>query len=113
MKVTKLTIFRIINNWSQKSLSPEGEHPETCMFLAETLFPGIDYDTLSDFEHIKNKFLKTVLQARYPKISSSKKEGLDDEEVQIDIFKTCKGFEWKTVKWQKEFQCRLKNLQNH
>lgn len=114
MKVNKVTIWNIANNFGKGPVSPEEERAAEMFNLIRALFgKDMTYEPLSNYKIIIENLVQPVLRARYPQIINSKKEDLDDQRLDITTFKICKGLEWKTLDWQNDFRYKLKNLQNH
>ncbi len=106
MKIKKILIWSYINGEPHKLLTTEEQQISHGMGLLATLFPGINYYSISGFQTVVNNYVRPVLKKLFPELIGKTNYNMTaDEMVEIDVFLPSKGYEWQdSRKWIKKFE---------
>lgn len=110
MKIKKAVVWSLMN--------PDGWHPSVTaderkinalMPLLSTLFPGIEYYSITGFTTVMCNYVRPVLNKFFPEIIGVSAEHIPpDEMIDIGAFQASKGYQWQnSTEWQKEFEQKL------
>jgi len=108
MKCKKAVIWSLVAGVRAPVLTDDDLKIESLMPLVETLFPGINYYSISGFYQVMNDCVIPTLKKLFPEFksgilteSSTTIEGM----VEISEFLPSQGFEWQACQaWEQRFQ---------
>lgn len=105
MRCKKALIWWLITGKEHEALKDKEKKISAIMPLVETLFPGIDYYSISGFNSVLKTLVIPVLKKQFSELESAPEESIASKEtVEITEFLRSKGYEWEdSQKWKKKF----------
>lgn len=106
MKIRTAVLWSLINKKEHESLEEKDKTIEALMPLVEALFPGINYYSISGFNHVMRDCVIPVLKKRHAKLLTTPAEKVKPRAMtEIATALPSKGYEWQdSTKWQSKFQ---------
>ena len=90
----KTLIWSIINEEEHPALTGDERTIEGAMPVVETLFPGMNYYSISGFAHVQNNYLRPVLTKLFPYLKGLRAEEIrESERVALGTFLPSRGYE--------------------
>jgi hypothetical protein len=109
-KFKKLLVWYLISGGKNHPLLTEKDKQIIAtMPIVATLFPGIDYYSMSGFGQVLQECVIPALKKLFPELVSVPGKDITIEEmVEIGEFIPSKGYEWQnSPKWKEKFEKRL------
>jgi hypothetical protein len=105
MKMKKALVWSLINGGEHPQLTNEDKRISNVMPLLATLFPGINYYSVTGFHAVLRNCALPVLKKMFPDLKSAPAESIQPgDEVQVTKFLPSKGYEWQdSARWQRKF----------
>ena len=107
MKFKKALIWSCVTGGeAHPSLNKKEQTIESVMPLVETLFPGINYYSITGFNQAMRDCVIPALKKRFPELLNTPAEAIEPEAT-IEIAKVLpsKGYEWQdSTKWRSKFE---------
>lgn len=111
MEFKKALIWSVVNEDYHSSLSEDDKTIKALMPLISTLFPGINYFSVTGFSSVLNNYVKPVIKKQFPELSGMPDNDCSDNAtVSIESFLPSDGYEHlDNPEWKKELNKKLNN----
>ncbi len=105
MLVKRALVWTLVTDIQTRAITQEELKIASLMPLVNTLFPGINYYSMSGFHCVLNELVRPVLKKLFPEMLTEESERYSaDELVDVSEFLPSRGYEWQdSVAWQKTF----------
>ncbi len=102
----KAIIWGLINGSLHYSLNNEERKIDTLIPILSSLFPGINYYSITGFNTVMNNYGVPVLKKKFPELENVLPEDISGEDtVEITEFLPSKGYEWQdNPQWSEKFK---------
>lgn len=109
MKIKKVLIWCALHNKEHKLLTAEERKISGYMPLISSLFPGINYYSISGFYDVFRTLVVPVLEKEFSTIKSiNENDRVLNDLVEVSKFMSSNGYEWQdSEKWKRDFQKKL------
>ncbi|MEK7554506.1 MAG: hypothetical protein AAB518_00780 [Patescibacteria group bacterium] len=106
MKFKKALVWSCIAGQPHPTLNEEEQTINGFMPLVDTLFPGVNYYSVTGFGQVMKECVVPVLKKRFPHLKSLSAEDIESGElVEVTKFLPSKGYEWKeSMRWKAKFK---------
>lgn len=104
-KFRTVVLWWLINEERHPGLSEEEMIIKTLMPILSTMFPGINYYSITGFSQVMNGYGIPALKSQFPDLVGMPAEEVDTEEMrEISEVLASKGYEWQdSEEWQTKF----------
>lgn len=101
VRMRKIVIWSLVNDREHELLTAKA-----MTTLVATLFPGIDYYSITGFSQVMRECLIPVLKKRFPELRSVPSEQITaNDAVEITEFLPSRGYEWQVDnRWRSRFE---------
>ena len=106
MKFKKALVWSLVNNKPHRLLNEEEKKIAGSMGIVSTLFPGIDYYSISGFQEVLHQCVIPALKKLFPELQSTPEEDITAEmTIEIAGFLPSKKYEWQnSLRWRARFK---------
>jgi hypothetical protein len=106
MKVKTAVIWSCLHDKLHRSLSEEDGKIAAMMPLVETLFPGINYYSITGFMEVFRNCVIPALKKRHPEVLTLSEADIQpDDTTKVKEVLRSKGYEWQnSKKWRAKFE---------
>lgn len=106
MKCKKALIWSLIHGKKHETLKEEDTTIEAVTPLVSTLFPGINYYSVTGFTQVLRDCVVPALKNKFPKLLSIRESEVGPRAVvEVAEILCSKGYEWQTsARWMSRFK---------
>lgn len=106
MKVKTAVLWWLVNNNEPNSLEEKDKKIESLIPLVDTLFPGINYFSITGFSEVMQNCVIPALRKRYHKLLLTPAEKIKPRAMtEVTAVLPSKGYEWQdSAEWKAKFK---------
>lgn len=106
MKCKTAVLWWLVNNKEHEQLKEGDKKIEALMPLVETLFPGINYYSITGFSQVMRECVIPALKKRFPELLTTPVEAIKPKATtEVAKLLPSKGYEWQdSPKWRSKFE---------
>ena len=105
-----IVLWWLVNDKEPEGLRPRDKRISSLMPLVETMFPGINYFSITGFSQVMNNCVIPVLKKRYRKLLTAPAERIRPNAVtKVTTFLPSDGYEWQdSSEWKTQYRKLLR-----
>ena len=106
MLIKKIILWAVVNGTTHLAMDKQERTIAGYMPLVDTLFPGINYYSVSGFGQVFTAILRPACCKLFPELIGVSPDSVNqDETAEVSVFLASKGYAWQdSRRWKTEFK---------